>query len=269
MTMGSKILVEIRHPAHVHHFKHFIWGMEKRGYEVLVCTTDKEITLQLLEAYGINYKLIGRNRAGLLNKFFDLLRFDFKVYRIAKEFQPDIYVGRASPSLAHISTIFRKPYISFSDTEHAKLIFLVTEPFMSAIATPRCFKKDFGKKHFRYDGYHELAYLHKNYFQPNESVLEENGLTSGEKFFILRFVSWESSHDIGQSGFNPEYKLDLVNMLNEYGRVLITSEGELPKELRQYQISVGPEKIHDLLAYATLYFGESPTMTTEIEGGIG
>lgn len=54
-----------------------------------------------------------------------------------------------------------------------------------------------------------------------------------------------------------------MKALEKYGRVLITSEGVLPDELKPYQISVLPEKLHDLLYYATLYVGEGGTTASE------
>jgi len=52
-------------------------------------------------------------------------------------------------------------------------------------------------------------------------------------------------------------------VLEQYGRVLIVSEGALPEELQPYQLRVSPEKLHDLLYYATLYVGEGGTTAAE------
>jgi hypothetical protein len=107
----------------------------------------------------------------------------------------------------------------------------------------------------------ELASLHPNRFTPNPTVLTELGLTEGDPFIIIRFVSWQASHDVGQHGIRD--KVRLVKALEPYGRVLITSEGALPEELQPYQIRVSPEKLHDLLYYATLYVGEGATTASE------
>jgi hypothetical protein len=107
----------------------------------------------------------------------------------------------------------------------------------------------------------ELASLHPNRFTPNPSVLSELGLTESDPFIIIRFVSWNASHDLGQHGIRDKVKL--VKALEEYGRVLITSEGGLPLDLQQYQIRISPDKLHDLLYYATLYVGEGATTASE------
>ncbi|KAF5432073.1 hypothetical protein C5S35_17585, partial [Candidatus Methanophagaceae archaeon] len=130
-----------------------------------------------------------------------------------------------------------------------------------AICTPSCFKKDLGKKQVRYNGYHELAYLHPNYFTPDPAVLDEIGLNKDDASIILRFVSWSASHDVGQHGIKN--RIELVRELEKYGRVLITSEGLLDDRLEKYKIKVSPEKLHDLLFYASLYVGEGATTASE------
>lgn len=258
-----KILVEIRHPAHVHHFKYFIREMRKRGHTIEVLAKEKDGSGYLLDKNGISYIKIGRNTKGLLAKFMDMLQTDCKVFKIARQFRPDIFVGRASPSLAYVSFLMRKPYISFSDTEHAKLIWLTTKAFMSSVVTPSCFRKWIGEKHIRYAGCHELAYLHPNNFTPDPFVLNLLGVEKNEKYVIIRFVSWNASHDIGHSGLSLEMKKKAVKELSKYARVFISSEGELSEDLKPYQIKIPPEKVHDALAYATLLYGESATMASE------
>jgi uncharacterized protein len=51
--------------------------------------------------------------------------------------------------------------------------------------------------------------------------------------------------------------------LAKHGRVLISSEGELPEELAPYLSTVSVDKIHHVMAFATLYVGESATMASE------
>ena len=49
----------------------------------------------------------------------------------------------------------------------------------------------------------------------------------------------------------------------EYGRVFIIPEREVIKKLENHKMSIPPEKIHDLLYYATMYVGEGATMASE------
>lgn len=255
-----KIMIDINHPAHVHFFKNFIWEMEKKGHEFLITARDKECSLKLLDAYKFKY-IKRKSYKGLLGKGLGMLMIDHWMCKAAKKFKPDIMLGVNNTYIAHTSCLLRKKSIIFNDTEHAKLANKVTYPFATIICTPSCYKLNLGKKQIRYDGYHELTYLHSNHFKPNPDVLKEVGLNKNERFFIVRFVSWEANHDIGEYGIKD--KIGFVKVLEKYGKVLISSEGGLPKEIKKYQVKIEPEKIHDLMYYATLYIGEGATMASE------
>jgi predicted glycosyltransferase len=257
-----RFIVEMGHPGHVHHFKNMIWSLEKKGHEVQICTTDKEVTLDLLDKYGFAYTVLGKNKSkGIIRNIPLLLGAELKMYLVTKKFRPDIFICRGSPISAHISRIFRKPCISFNDTEHSSLVDSIVFPFLDVILTPSCFMKDLGMKQIRYNGYHELAYLHPDYFHPDPEVLNEFDLLEGDPFTVLRFVSWGAGHDIGHHGI--ENKLEFVKELEKYGRVLITSEADIGPEFEKYKIKVSPEKLHDLLYYATLCVGDGGTTAVE------
>ena len=256
-----KLIFNLGHPAHVHLFKYTIWNLQSTGYEVKILTRDKRIIKNLLETYGFRYEIISSKGKGLLGIGKELLIQDFELFKFAKKYRPDLMLGVLDPPITHVGRMLRIPSLNFTDTEHAKIANIATLPGSSVILTPTCYLNNLGSKQIRYNGYHELAYLHPNYFTANPVVLSELDLTEDEPFIIVRFVSWEASHDIGQHGIRD--KVLLVKELEKYGRVLITSEGELPEELKSYKIRVSPEKLHDLLYYATLYVGEGATTASE------
>lgn len=258
-----KLLVSIGHPAHVHAFKNLIWEMEKRGHKIKIVARNKDVTKKLLDAYNFDFTLISDAKSGRGGLAIELmLRFIFFI-SIIKNFNPNIILSVMDPSIAIVAKIMRKKYISLADAEHAKLIINTTLPFTDIVLTSSSFKRDLGKKHITYNGYDELAYLHPNYFTPNRAVLKELNLTQNDKYIIMRFVSWEAFHDVGQSGLTMEAKRKAIKEFEKYGRVLISSESLLPKEFEKYRITSSPEKMHDLMYYATLFFGEGATMATE------
>jgi predicted glycosyltransferase len=258
-----RIIVYIGHPAHVHLFKNMIWNLEGDGHEVKITAIDKEIALYLLNAYGFKYDNLGKHSKKLLKKLLGFIARDYRLYQVAKNFKPDVFISHGSMFAAHVAKLFRKPHISLEDTEHSTEQYRLYAPFTDVILTSSCFKRDLGKKQVRYNGYHELAYLHPNYFRPDPSVLDYLGLNEDDKFVILRFVSWGASHDIGQRGFDSETKKELVKEIEKRAQVFITSEKTLTKEFEKYRITIPPEKIHDLLYYATMYIGEGATMASE------
>jgi predicted glycosyltransferase len=258
-----KIAVDINHPKDVNIFKNFIWEMEKRGHEILITASRKDVSFNLLDNLGFSYEKLGSYGDTLPKKIVNILPMDIKMYWAAKKFNPDIFLGFGSIRAAHVSKILGKPCIALDDTEHAAWEHRLYVPFTDVILTPNCFKKDFGKKQIRYNGYTELAYLHPNYFKPNPSVLDELGLGEHEKFVMMRFVDWQAGHDFGHKGLTSDVKLKAVKEFEKFGRVFISSENPLQKEFEKYRISNFIDKMHHLLYYATLMYGESSTMASE------
>lgn len=258
-----RILVDIGHPAHVHYFKNLMWEMAKKGHEFLITARDRGIVFHLLDIYGFDYLSRGKGSTNALGKVLGIPKTDFFIYNQARKFNPDLFLSFGSMYAAHASKLLGKPHIAFDDTEHSRIEHILYLPFTDLVCTPEWFGKDFGKKHIRFDGFMESTYLHPNYYKPDPKVLDEVGISEGDTFFVLRFVSWEAVHDISHGGASEKQKRELVDLLRSRGRVLITSESRLPKELEGYKCTIAPEKIHDLLHYATMYVGEGATMATE------
>lgn len=257
-----RILFNIAHPAQVHLFKNVIWNLEKEGHECKITVINKDVSLRLLDAYGFNYKVIGNSRYGLFSKALELIAIESRLYKISKVFKPDILVGGSGNAYsAHVGKIIRRPSIIIEDSERGGIEHFLTDAFATVICTTSSFKKKLGTKQIIFNGYKELAYLHPNYFHPTEVVLNELGLTKGDNFVVLRFVEWNADHDIGHHGI--QNKIEFVEELGKYGRVLITSEGKLDPALEKYKVTISPEKLHDLLYYAQMLVGDSQTMTTE------
>ena len=168
-----RIIVDIGHPAHVHLFKNFIWQMEKRGHEILITATKKDVSLELLDNYGFDYIAMGSYGSSSIKKIINIPVMDFRMYKVARGFKPDIFVGVTPIRSSHVSKLMGKPCIAFDDTEHSKKEIILYLPFVNAVLTPSCFKKNLGRKQVRYNGSHELAYLNPNYFKPDPSVLDE------------------------------------------------------------------------------------------------
>ena len=258
-----RIVVDINHPAHVHYFKNFIWEMEKKGHAILVTASEKDISYSLLEHYNIPYIKLGGYGTQISSKAFNIPLLDYRMYNAVKRFKPDIFLGFGSIRASHVSKLLRKPCLAFDDSEPSPLEHLLYIPFTDVILTPPCFRKDFGDKHLRFNGYIELSYLHKNRFRPNPDVLEKIGEELGSKYVLMRFVSWNAMHDVGRKGFDDTTKVEAVRRLEEIMPVYISSEGKLPTELERNRIKISPEKIHDILFYAHIFMGDSQTMTTE------
>jgi len=207
--------------------------------------------------------MLGKPFSGAINKVKGLWHFGKKVHTVAKEQNIDLFISISSMYAAHVAFVMGKPHIVLDDTEHSRFEHMLYKPFSKYILTPSCFEKHMGKKQIRYDGFHELAYLHPRYFQRNDEVLIKLGIEPGERFSLLRFVSWNAGHDLGAGGLTIEQKEELVELMSKSGKVFISSEKDLPASLDQYRIRIRPEEMHDVLDAATLYVGEGASMASE------
>jgi predicted glycosyltransferase len=259
-----KVLFDIGHPADVHLFKYIIRNLEKNHHEIKICVREREnIVKNLLEHYDFNYENLEKNTPGLLNKAITMFKNDYKLIKISKIFNPDIYVSLASPYSAQVSKLLGRHSITFTDSEPTGLMLALTMPFTDVIITPSGFARDLGKKQIRISGYKELAYLHPNWFKPKSDILKILGISKNEPYVILRFSAFDASHDIGIKGFSLEDKRRLVKELGKYAKVFISSEVELPLDLEKYCIDIPQNRMHDALYYASMLVGDTQTSTTE------
>jgi predicted glycosyltransferase len=230
---------------------------------VQVTGRDKDILVDLAKEYGLDVTFFGKARKGFFNLALELLFRQYRLLKVIKKNRPDIMLAVAGTYISSLGRLFNIPTYVFYDTEHATLSNLLAYPFATCTYVPQCYRRQIRWNHVRYNGYHELAYLHPRYFRGDPSVLEEAGLKLDEIFTIIRFVGWGAAHDIGRSGFMTSNKIRAVRELSRYGRVLVSCEGDLPEELETYRLHLKVTKIHDLIAHASLIFGESATMVSE------
>ena len=259
-----KILVDINHPAQVHLFRNAIAQWREHGHLVRVTARDKDVTLHLLNSYGIEYKLASVPRRGLLGMVSSVLRHDSVVLGQQRKYGFDVIIG-TSFAAAHISKLSQAKSVILNEDDHGidRLFESITYPFADFILTPDALPRRSGNKQVSYRGYQKLAYLHPNHFTPNPAVLGEIGLEEGEPYSIVRLVALQATHDINAKGLTKETLREIVARLSQFGRVFISSEKPLEEEFRPYQFSISPEKMHDLLAHASLYIGDSQSMSVE------
>ena len=258
-----KIFIDIGHPAHVHYFKNLLNRLSGVGYEFVITARDKEMSHYLLKELNFNFYDRGKGAKALLGKIFYTFKADKQLYRLAKSEQPDLFLSFGSPYAAHVSFLLRKPHLVIDDTENATLGQFMYRPFSECILTPDCFKKDFGKKQIRFPSYMELSYLHPNVFTPDKSILNYLGINEDEKYTILRFVDWGAVHDLGHTGITLENKIKAVQTFSKFSKVFISSESELPDELKEYKLNIPKHHIHHAIAYSSMFYGESATMASE------
>jgi uncharacterized protein len=258
-----RILIDILHPAHVHFFRNFHEEMVGRGHELCITARAKDRSLDLLDRFGMAHEHLSDQRSGGIGITVEMLQRTARLVRIMRRFRPDVITGVMGPSIAIAGAIRRVPAVVFYDTEFATQTNRFVYPLAHSVCTPDCYQGKVPGTHHRYAGYHELAYLHPKRFQPDPDRLGAFGVSPGELYSIVRFVSWQAVHDRRERGLSAAQKRHLVQLLQGYGRVLVSSEAPLPSDLAALEIRGPVHEIHHLMAHAQLVVGESATMSSE------
>lgn len=257
------ILFDIGHPAHVHLVKHVARQLQHDGHTVYFTCRRQAISQRLLQQEGFRYTTIGGKHRTLWGKGLMVIHLTLWTWWFVVCHRIDIGVS-SGVALSQVSRFSRMKAVILNDDDDAVEPLTVRwgHRYAYAVPTPDCIHRQTPHAVY-YAGTHELAYLHPNRFKPDPKVLESVGLQPDEPFFIMRFVAFHGHHDLHEAGLTLRQKEQLAHLLAPHGRVLITSEQPLPPSLEPYRASIPPEQMHNLFAYATLYVGDSQTMTSE------
>lgn len=261
-----RILIYLGHPAHFYNYKNVIPRLKNDGHQVEILIKKKDVLQELLDNNGMPYHNIlkeGRKdtKLGIL---WGTLKRAWRLNVFCAKFKPDLLTG-TSVENSWIGKLRHIPVININEDDadvvpkYAKLSY----PWADEILTPMvCDNGRWNKKSVKYNGYHELAYLHPNNFTPDRSIVEKYFPTDSP-YFLIRFAKLKAHHDKGIKGIDTDIAQKLINLLLPHGRVFISSERELEPIFEPYRINIRPIDMHHVMAYADLYLGDSQTMAAE------
>ena len=256
-----KYIFELNHPKHYYQFKYVMRELERKGHTIVVLARDKDVLLKVLEEEHVPYQIFGAHKKNMRDKILGTPRLILNYLRIARREKADVIVSKASYYGCFVAKIIGAKSVIFPDSEVVKVTNRYVVPLATKVVTPGSFGLDYGKKHVRIGGLFEDCYLAPTVFNVDSAIVTQYGLE--RPYAVLRFVGWYANHDVKNSGFTLEQKKELISAIEPYMRVYISSEKELPEELQQYRLPTPANKIHQVLAFADLYLGDSQTMATE------
>jgi len=259
-----KVLIDAVHPADVWTLGAVEDRLLANGEETLwLSRPGKDSVVELIEARNrphVPASTAGTSMFGLAR---ELLVRDWRAFREVRRFKPDVILTR-SPAGVHSARLTRTPVMYDTDDGHvAGFLYYVAGPLANIIASPTATEKSYGKQHRRYQGYKELFYLHPSRFTPDPEIRSELGLEPGERFHVLRLTAFTASHDVSEAGMSRAQIDRVIEMMSATGKVLISSERELPADLADRRIRSAPDRFHHVLAAADLVVGDSQTVCSE------
>jgi uncharacterized protein len=269
-----KLVFALNHPAHYYLFKYIMIGLLDSGHKIKIVIRQKDILEKLMKSESQSYTRISmkRNRRKnpfsiILNSLTELVVQDINLNKVVTKFKPDCLLG-TDIAIAHIGKVRRIPSFVFNEDDYEinKLFCISAYPFADYIVAPRYTSVGrFSSKKIPYNGIQKMAYLNPKYFKPDDDILNELGLKHDEPYFIIRLVSLTSGHDIEGKhvGIDELLLKKIITILGPHGKVLITSEDELPDNMKKYQVRIAPNRMHDLMYYASIFIGDSQSMCAE------
>lgn len=261
------IAIQLSHPAHFHLYRRVAQNLVNGGHQVFMLIKTKDILEDLLKESGLPYYNIlkiahRKNKLGIL---WDMLVRDWRIMCFCRKHHIDLLTG-STPEVAQVGWLLRKYRVTCGEDDAAIIPVLVKaiKPFIGTCLCPNsCNYGPMEPKTIHYPGFQKLAYLHSNVFTPSSKVVRRAGIDPDSAYFILRFAKLNAHHDKGISGINTEIAQRLIDMLSPHGRVYITAERELEPQFEQYRLAINPLDIHHVMAFATLYIGDSQSMAVE------
>lgn len=262
-----KVGVIVNTPAQVHFYRNLISNLRKHGNEVYLISRDYGETLPLLEELKIDHHVYAKASS---SKWSKLASLPFDVLEAFKYFHKhgvEIITGFGVFD-AYTSFLMGVPSVTFVDSEpfvnrSFDIQFRLFLPFVDSIITPNSFRQNLGKKHVKVNTFKEMAYVHPNYFIPNDDILSALGIKEKEDYVLLRFNAFDAVHDFNRKGFSDNDKIVLVNEISKYAKVIISTEAKLPEELKKYVIEFPKNRIHDVIYFSKLLITDTQTMATE------
>ena len=154
----------------------------------------KDVTLKLLDHYGFQYSSVGHSGAkSRMEQLKELAVRDWTILRKASKFKPDIIFTR-NPAGVQVARLIGA--IGIFDTDDgiaAGIHFKAAAPFADVITTPDCLNENHGKKHIKYPGYKQGAYLHPDHFLPDPAILKLLSVQPGRFSFWFVLLIWSLS----------------------------------------------------------------------------
>lgn len=263
--MIKRIDFFLGHPAHFHLFKNTAKDLRKEGYHVRYLIKRKDVLESLVISSGVDYQIVREkerkttSKAGLA---LSLLAMDWQVTKCLIKNKTDLLVGTYTPLISGRTGV---PAIVCNEDDAAVVpnFARLSYPFASDILVPTtCDCGKWNHKAIKVKTYQELAYLHPDNFTPSHEIAEKY-VTTDSPFFIIRFAKLSAHHDSGIKGIDTSLAERIIGLMAPYGRVYITSERPLEPQFEPFRIHIDPIDMHHVMAFCSLYVGDSQTMAAE------
>jgi uncharacterized protein len=260
-----RLLFDINHPVQVHMMRPVVQRLAADGVSSHLVARDKDVTLRLLERFGMPAEVLAPARTGRLGAARELLAREWALLRLARRLRPHAIVG-TTVHAGRVGRLVGARAIVFNDDDRAVVPWFarLAYPLADAIVTPAVLAGErLGRGHVTYPSFQQLFYLHPARFQADPGIRARLGLAEGAAYAVVRLSALSAHHDVGVRGLDREWVKELAARLSGRVAVLVSAENGVPPGLASHALRIDPERMHHALASAAFYVGDSQTMTAE------
>lgn len=262
---GRRLLFfDINHPVQVLMLRPVIGRLQTLGYESRVFARDKDVTLGLLERFGLPAQTLAERRRGRLGSAIELVTREARLLSRALAERPKAIIG-TSVHAARVGRLSGAQSIVINDDDAAAvpLFARLAYPFADLIVKPACLAFENHPRQLTYRGNQQLFYLHPSRFQPDPGIRAELAVGATQRFGVIRRSALDAHHDAGARGLGQDHLRAIASRIPGDMLVFVSLEKdqELPEGWRTLQLP--PERLHHVLAAAEFFLGDGQTMTAE------
>ncbi len=259
----KKLIVDIRHPAHLNFFRPVLYKLKSEGWIIDIVAIDRGRVYKIAKKEYADFKVtkIGVHRGTKFSIIFEanILRF-FQMFFFLLKKKYNIGISVSSFILGSAAKLNGIPNLQFYDDPEYKKHVRLQKLTSSKTYYPKI--KDFGPEIETFNALKEWAYLSPRYFNPDPSVLEDYNLL-GKKYIFVREVINTSFNYSNQASnlvatisdkFPKEYK------------VLLSLEDKKTKNLYPDNWCILQEPlrdIHSLMYYSDIMISSGDSMARE------
>ena len=255
---------DINHPVQALMLRPVIRALIDAGHTTRVFARDKDVTLGLLDRFGLEATTLAKRRRGRLGSAIELVARESRLLRLALKERPQALLG-TSVHAARIGRITGALSVVINDDDAAAVPWFarLAYPFADILVKPECLAFENHPDQVTYKGNQQLFYLHPARFTADPGVRAELGIEPGQRFGVIRLSALDAHHDEGVRGLGRAHLQEIAGLVPKDVLVFATLEKEQDLPAGWKPIRLPPDRLHHVLAAAEFFVGDGQTMTAE------
>ena len=261
---AGPLFFDINHPVQALMLRPVIEQLGSRGFSSRVFARDKDVTMSLLQRFGIPATTLAERRRGKVGAMIELVARESRMLRLARAERPAAIIG-TTVHAGRVGQLSGATSIVINDDDAAAvpLFAKLAYPLTDVIVKPACLDFEKHPRQITYRANQQLFYLHPNRFESDGAIRQQLGVSAAQRFGVIRLSALDAHHDAGVRGLGRAHLAEIASRVPNDMAIFASLEKpqDLPAGWRP--LALPPDRIHHVLAPAEFFLGDGQTMTAE------